>query len=200
MINLIINEIFNTYSLNTVVSIGTANHNANISRRILLIPNYKFVEKIDFGTPGNKFAVAIGYNPSSVSTNLTMDKTNIKLSNYLISLGYDGYYLLNLYPEINSKKIIKTTSNYNVDFYNIIERVLIRFYNINQQILDLYIFWGRSVYLNLNKINSLTNGFTNYSNFATTNTISNLHEHPSYVPQSHIGNKSINLPLTTKIK
>ena len=73
---------------------------------ILASNNGKYAEKILFNSIGNKFAVAIGYNPAMNSLT-SIDKSNFLISNLLNSDNYNGYYLFNIFPDVSVSKIKK---------------------------------------------------------------------------------------------
>lgn len=200
MLNIVNAQILSKYPLQLTPTSGTAISHPNIRRDILLHGNYKFFEKVDFGLNGNKFAVAIGYNPSSASTNTALDQTNRKLVNKFTALGYDGYYLLNLYPEINSKKVNSGAVPFNKQFYEIIGSSLFQYSTSYNDSLDVYIFWGRSVPLSRKKIAALGTGLVNHNIYILINATIVLHEHPSYLSITNIAFKTFSLPLTHKIR
>jgi hypothetical protein len=141
----------------------------DVSRDLLVdnIRNFKYAEKVSFiGRQNQRYAIAIGYNPAMASLT-TIDRTNKLIAYRLHYLGYDGYYLLNLYPDVQAQKVPKNMSlfpNYSNYVFNVI--------NYRNFQLDTFIFWGSSVYvdkslcLNINSLiqNVYTIGVNNGSN------------------------------------
>lgn len=109
----------------------------------------KFVERISWNENGQHYAICIGYNPAQLnSTNF--DKTN-ELLICLLRDCYDGYYLFNLYGEINPQKVQKSKSS------SLIE-CIVKTINNSETQYDVHFFWGNSVYINgteTNWLNSL---------------------------------------------
>ncbi len=122
-----------------------------ISRDILYSTTCKYLEKVTFNAKGSNFAITIGYNPVS-NSNITIDKSNYLISTYLSNLGYDGYYLLNMYPDITSTKIRKSESVLG-NYIEIVLGFLNSYAYINTS--DVFIFWGSSAYLSINVINEI---------------------------------------------
>ena len=121
------------------------------NRDILYSNTCKYMEKVTFNTNGNNFAIAIGYNPAS-NSNTIIDKSNYLISTYLSNLGYDGYYLLNMYPDITPIKIRKINSVLG-NYIDMVLSFLNAYAHINSH--DIFIFWGSSVYLSNNVINGI---------------------------------------------
>ena len=142
-------------------------------RDILDSNNEKYAEKILFNSTGNKFAVAIGYNPA-INSSTSIDKSNFLISNLLNSHNYNEYYLFNIFPDVSVSKIKKNNSNYP----NYIEDALdFLFSQTATTNFDLIIFWGSSVYVNESiekKLKTLNTKFRTY----TIGTNTTPHKHP----------------------
>jgi hypothetical protein len=158
------------------ISINIGSSHFDIVRELLVnklkITNIKFAEKIQFVGKGIKnYAIAIGYNPSKAVTK-AIDHTNELIAFYLYKNGYDGYYLLNLFPDVQPTKVLKSVSLY-PNFSTILNATLNKFK------LDSFIFWGSSVYLSSDlatMLNSLTQKV--YTIGAKVGSNSYLHKHP----------------------
>lgn len=158
----------NNLIANSVIVRGTGifQNEENANRSILTNLNFseKFCEKISFNTTGQKYAIAIGYNPSLCNIN-NFDLTNQLLCYYLQSQRYDGYYLLNIFSNVSVKK----SFNNKKSMIKYFQKIFNKFNN------DIYIFWGRSVYVN----KTLLKSFQNIKNqiFTIGNTL-HAHQHP----------------------
>ena len=101
------------------------------------IPKYKFLEKITW-EQNTKMAVCIGLNPAKADKEL--DVTNNRLIR-LLREYYSGYILLNLYPEITSKKsLIRSSDKINKNFDN----KIIKYIDCNFKSNDIILFFGRT--------------------------------------------------------
>ena len=79
--------------------------------------SFKYAEKIKFqGRCKGKYAIAFGLNPAMADLE-KIDYTNNRIS-FLYNEGYKGYYLLNLYPDIQQNNFRKNISNFS-DYYTI---------------------------------------------------------------------------------
>ena len=112
------------------ITINTGSLKFTIIREFLVdnltTPKIKYAEKINFvGKTGNRYSIAIGYNPSK-TLKKAIDHTNELIAFLFYKSGYDGYYLLNLYPEVQTKKIIKSASQF-PDFYKVAQKTLNKF-------------------------------------------------------------------------
>lgn len=147
-----------------------------------------------FPGANGKYAIAIGYNPSSKSTPTVTDQTNNKLIDLFVKNHYVGYYLLKLYPEISSSPTIRKTAIYNKDFFLLIDDVI----NNYKEAVDYIVFWGRD-FLVPNKISStiiadlpsVGTQVTTDVRKATPLNPTTLHAHPSYVPSAMLGLKAL---------
>lgn len=136
---------------NTQISSGTGSfktitgNNRSVTREILSDGgNNKYAEKITFdGVNNQKFAIALGYNPSMCNSSC-MDNTNKLICAHLYSQGYSGYYLINLYSNVSSNKKF----NNKTIFWRYLNDILSRFVN------NLFIFGGTTVYVNKNIIDA----------------------------------------------
>ena len=181
------------------ITVGSAmTRNSGILHREILHASlhnadYKLVEKITFkGQPLGRFAVAIGYNPALLDFN-HIDKTNELIADYLYSLGYAGYYLLNLLPDVSHQKPNKSASNFN-DFYQIIEIALANLPQISS--MDLFIFWGSSVYVNSKEKIAFDGMLSRFASSYTIGTSKAKHKHPGRgVNSSTILRHVVNAPL-----
>lgn len=157
------------------------------------ISNFKYAEKVRFiGRQNQKYAIAVGYNPAMASLT-TIDRTNRLIAYRLHYLGYDGYYLLNLYPDVQTKKITKNTSLF-PDYSDYVFNVL----NHQPFQLDTFIFWGSSVYVDKSlcfKIRSLI------QNVYTIGVINGpVHRHPGRcVTAGTIFNTLCHKPITCSL-
>lgn len=193
MINTFI-SIFNTkyncnYNSNNIMSGGQTNFSyiplqLNVNRQSFQITgnngfNYKFFEQVKWGT-GNNMAIAIGMNPSQ------MLPSNLDKSNELLLYGcylnlYDGYYLFNLYPLVQTQGFTKKWYN-NIsptygDLSDVIRSTLNTYANTFKITkYDVICFFGSSFYINTNIVNNLNN--INSSNYFTLGTKTKLHKHP----------------------
>lgn len=142
-------------------------------RDILDSNNEKYAEKILFNSIGNKFAVAIGYNPA-INSSTSIDKSNFLISNLLYNQNYSGYYLFNIFPDVSVLKINKNNSSYPNYIEDVLDFLFAQTIITN---LDLIIFWGSSAYVNKNiekKLKTLNTKFSTYT--IGTNAI--IHKHP----------------------
>ena len=190
----------NIHLTNQNINIGTATTvTKNILCREILHTsfqnaNYKFAEKIIFsGRCTGRLAVAIGYNPAILNMSY-IDKTNELIADYLHSLGYAGYYLLNLFPEVTPQKPNKSASYFN-NFYIVLQTALARLPQVSS--MDLFIFWGSSVYINIQEriaFDSILRLFASSYTMGTNNGIN--HKHPGRgVSSSTILHHAVNTPL-----
>lgn len=103
-----------------------------------IILKEKFAEKIRIGKVMNgEYCIAFGYNPAYGDPNI-MDDTNA----YLIGLFeniYEGYYLINLYPNV-SPHISTLSTKTNIS--NVLVDTLIQYEINNLKRDDVYIFAG----------------------------------------------------------
>lgn len=153
----------------------------------------KYMEKISFNTNGNNYAIAIGYNPASDSSD-AIDKTNYLISTHLSRSGYDGYYLFNMYPDVSVTKVRKYAS-YRSDYINILMNFLINYPQINNY--DIFIFWGSSVYVSDDVMRDLITLKNRCHEIFTIGTTNVNHQHPGRgVSVATINHHKINLPPT----
>ena len=99
----------------------------------------KYMEKITWNDCKKK-AICIGYNPARADTS-GLDKTNELLTDFLHNSGYGGYYLFNLYSEVNVKKVSKKNST------SLLSCICSAIQD-KYKCVDVYFFWGNSVYIN----------------------------------------------------
>jgi len=192
MINYFQNEFRLKYgiSLNSIVSgtqssysyvkIGTINRTSLQSNGITSL---KFIERIQWRS-GNNMAFAIGLNPSMLLPN-NLDKTNELVAHAIYSTNiYDGYYLLNLFPLVQTNNFTKNRykSNYSkTNLYYELTDVIKDSINTYQAVngitsVDVICFFGSSLYLDksfVNNINSICN-----ANIYTIGTTRKPHHHP----------------------
>lgn len=174
------------------ITINTGSFKFTIIREFLVdnltTTKIKYAEKIKFvGKTGNRYSVAIGYNPSKALTK-AIDHTNELIAFLFYKSGYDGYYLLNLYPDVQTKKIIKSASQF-PDFYKVAQKTLNKFK------FDLYVFWGSSVYVSFT-LSSMLNSLSQdvYTIGATNGSNAYLHKHPG----RHVNFSTINANIRSK--
>lgn len=161
---------------------STLNISINIKRQSFQVSinnnNYKFCECIKWNN-GNNMAIFIGLNPSNM-LHSNLDKTN-ELITYKCYKKYDGYYLFNIYPLVQSKGFTKSgykciSPNYG-DMSNIIADTINAYIsNNNITTFDLIYFFGSSFYVNkdiLYNLNKISN-----ANLYTCGTINKNHKHP----------------------
>lgn len=134
----------------------------------------KFMEKVTFNAIGTNFAIAIGYNPATNSA-VSIDKSNYLISTYLKKHNYDGYYLLNMYPDITPVKINKKRSVLS-NYIDIVLNFLNNYPQINQ--FDIFIFWGSSVYLSTDTIQALSSLQKSSHSLFTFGVGNTHHQHP----------------------
>ena len=106
----------------------------------LTTPKYKFKEIIHFTKDplsDKHMAICIGINPAKAEQNI--DPTNINLIKLLFD-NYDGYILLNIYPEItkNAKKV-NFKDDENINFTKNLDAII----NENKT-EDIILFFGRT--------------------------------------------------------
>lgn len=141
-----------------VVSAGTIKNGHKVMRNIYCNNgegsdsenfSFKYKEKITFlekydknnkrkeiKTKANKTAICIGYNPAAANDEL--DMTNKRLIDLLWD-EYDGYLLVNLFPQITDKKDeCDLDLADNLEFSKVVENIL---KNNNE---DIILFWGRT--------------------------------------------------------
>jgi len=169
-----------TQSSYSYVNIGTINRDSLQSNGIA---NSKFIERIKWGS-GNNMAFAIGLNPSMLLPN-NLDKTNELVAHAIQSAKiYDGYYLLNIFPLVQTNNFSKNRykSNYSkVNLYYELTDVIkdsINAYQAANSItsVDVICFFGSSLYLDkkfVNNINLISN-----AHIYTIGTAIKLHHHP----------------------
>ena len=169
-------QYLSTIIQNTQISSGTgsfktiAGNNRSVTREILSDGgNNKYAEKITFdGVNNQKFAIALGYNPSMCNSSC-MDNTNKLICAHLYSKGYSGYYLINLYSNVSSNKKF----NNKTIFWRYLNDILSRFVN------NLFIFWGTTVYVNKNIIDAINNCSNSiYTIGRNKKGINIMHKHP----------------------
>lgn len=109
------------------------NFNISINRKSIQSSTDKYIEEIKWGT-GNNMPMVIGLNPSQSLPSI-LDKTNelITYAIYMSSKKYDGYYLINLYSHIQTKKFLK--SNF-IDQTKVIKKA-INFYTSNNKLQSI---------------------------------------------------------------
>ena len=117
-------------------------------------PMYKFEEELVFSGSNNcnkKMAICIGYNPALSCKYL--DATNKRLCAQLKELGYDGYYLFNLYPEITShKEQLNLNDKNNINSLKYLKKM------VNQKKTQcglIILFFGRTAELNDEQVDFL---------------------------------------------
>ena len=154
----------------------------------------KYAEKITFNDSPQNLAFAIGYNLSSCDM-VAMDKTNILVAQFLKKEGYDGYYLLNLFPDVQTRKIKKKESSFK-NYIDVIKNCFLKVKDTSSNQFrnkDLYIFWGSSVYLNNKEISALRMIFPLFHAVYTVGTEHNHHHHPGrYVSLDKIQGYPVN--------
>ena len=102
----------------------------------------KYKEVIEFVKTDkiSKTAICIGYNPAKASEKI--DTTNKRLIDCLWN-NYDGYRLINLFPQVSTDKTTCITDlEDNVKFCNVIINIL------TNEKDDIILFWGRTVAIN----------------------------------------------------
>lgn len=134
----------------------------------------KFMEKVTFNAIGTNFAIAIGYNPATNSA-VSIDKSNYLISTYLKNQNYDGYYLLNMFPDVTPVKIKRTRSTH-PDYIDVVLDFLNKYPQINQ--FDIFIFWGSSVYIPTDMIQALLILQKNSRSLFTFGVGNTHHQHP----------------------
>ena len=143
-------------------------------RNVLEDVGLKYAEKVEFNTGGSNYAIAIGYNPAYNSPTF-IDKTNYLISNLLHTSHYDGYYLLNMFPDVNTTKTIKSASGYpnNIDdaLNFLISDSLVCMH-------DIFIFWGSSTYVSVNVESKLQRLLHLGRQIYTIGTLTTNHRHP----------------------
>lgn len=113
---------------------------------------HKFFEYIDFKNSCSKRAIAIGINPSLIE-DTTMDFTNKELVTYLMSNGYSGYILLNLFSKRTNNTYM--LQNYNAsmigfrDLLNDCATFITKILNDSNCNEDILIFWGQNFLNNI---------------------------------------------------
>ena len=161
--------------LTTFVTFKVANNCAVIDNSGQVIQNayrsiyyddaeHKFFEYIDFKNSCNKRAIAIGINPSLIE-DTTMDFTNKELVTYLMSNGYSGYILLNLFSKRTNNTYM--LQNYNAsmigfrDLLNDCATFITKILNGSNCNEDILIFWGQNFLNNIGISNvNLQNALT----------------------------------------
>ncbi len=161
------------------ITSGTAKNVKCVSCRKILHASIdekrcKFAEKITFREKKGDYAVAIGYNPA-LWNECRIDKTNELIAGCLYEMGYAGYYLLNLFPDVTPVKLTKADScfgNYLETISNALEEL--------QQVssMELHIFWGSSVYVNADEKKTLDNITRLFKSVYTIGTEEVKHKHP----------------------
>lgn len=132
---------------------------------------FKYKEKILFQKLNNKgkTAICIGYNPAKSCEDI--DITNKRLIECLWE-DYDGYELVNLYPQVSSDKttcINDLDENYN--FINVIVDI------IENDEKDIILFWGRTLSLSDELYNAICNRLDKHLTLKMT-THNNKFTHP----------------------
>ena len=163
-------------------------------RNVLEDVGLKYAEKVEFNTSGANYAVAIGYNPAYNSPTF-IDKTNYLISNLLHTSHYDGYYLLNMFPDVAATKISKSASSYP----NCIDDVLDFLISDSRTCMDdIFIFWGSSTYVSINVETKLQSLARIGRKIYTIGTLTINHRHPGRnVSLSSISYHAANLARIT---
>ena len=113
--------------------------------------NHKFFEKITFNNNQNRnnYVICIGVNPRTTS-NVKFDRSNQKISKFLISQGFDGYYLINMFSIItdNTQQLDYYNQNNTNDIYNNFQGVIEFFIKDNNYPILLFYGAENRKYLN----------------------------------------------------
>lgn len=144
-----VNEFNNLECTNVYRSIGFKSTKHEVKRRLFCSKKFceplrknlefKYKEEISFVKKGDtteKNAICIGYNPAKASEEI--DTTNKRLIDLLWS-DYDGYLLLNLYPQISTNQ---DTCYPEIDENAFFEDVIIGM--LEEDSRDIILFWGRT--------------------------------------------------------
>lgn len=153
--------------------------NRNSFQTIRSNNHYKFIEEVKWKS-GNNIAVVIGMNPSQMIPS-NLDKTNELLLYACYLKSYDGYYLFNLYPLVQTKGFTKKSYNNISPTYGDLSDVIRCTLNTYAKTCsitnyDVICFFGSSFYISANIVNNLNN--INFANYFTLGTKTKLHKHP----------------------
>jgi hypothetical protein len=163
------------------VNIGTISRTSLQSQGII---NFKFIERIQWSS-GNNMAIAIGLNPSMMLPN-NLDKTNELVAHAIYSSrsNYDGYFLFNLFPLVQTKNFSKSSyrsRHHQANLYYVLTDVIkdsINAYQVAYGItsVDVICFFGSSFYLDQSSVNNLN--LISNANMYTIGTTIKPHHHP----------------------